>query len=223
MIKVQSRKQIILLTLSIILAVVVLISLFLFSLQQDSDPTSLSNQEQQIPVAPSQPFLVNDSVQQPGTLLVFSNPTGARVVIDAPEEEGGGGTGLDLPVNVTPVRVESIPAGKHHLFISKLGYEFKELEVEVNPGEINRVKVELEEEVVPQPSVVDWKSKLPINRDAYTISYSEMTGILVRMRLQSTTAQEAENEAQVLTDQIKNELEAIGVPTSSEKITWEIE
>jgi hypothetical protein len=223
MIKIESKKQFILLWLTVLLSFIVLVSILLLSSRQTESPTKLSSQEQQIPVTPPQPFLHENSQTAPGKLLVFSNPTGARVLIDAPEEEGGGTASLNLPVNLTPMRVESIPAGIHHLFITKEGYAFKEMDVEIKSGEVTRITVDLEAEVLPQPPTVDWQSKLPINQVNYSVSYSPTTGIIVTMRLTSENPQEAQEEAQNLSDQIRNELELIGVPTTSEKITWRVE
>jgi hypothetical protein len=223
MISLLQNKQYIFLGIAVLLSFIILVSVLLFSGRQAENPIQLTPREQQIPVAQSQPFLNELPEASPGSLLIFSNPTGARVVIDGPEGEGGADLPIDLPVHFTPVRIDSIPAGGHHIFISKEGFQFKELDVEVTPGEITRITVDLEEEALPQPSVINWQNALPITQERYTVSYSPTTGIIVSMRIQSANPQEAQDEAQTLSDQIKNELERIGVPLSSEKITWRIE
>lgn len=222
MIKIQNKQQLITLLFVMILSVLIVISFIWFSIRQEN-ASVLTPEERSLPPAASQTFLIPEpQITEPGTLIVDSVPEDARVVIDTAEEEGGGENSRPVPVNMTPFRVDSIPAGSHHLLISKQGYEYQEMDVTINPGEITRITITLSPQVLPQPPVSEWKSKLPIITDKYSITYSDEIGILIVIKPQSNGS-EVQYEVQELSDEIKDRLDELKVPRTSERITWRIE
>lgn len=109
-----------------------------------SSKTSLSTTEQALPEAKAQKFFDNNSGQY-GILVVTSNPSGARVLIDSEDAEGPSDQ-KPLPVNLTPFKASSVPVGKHNLTVSSPGYNYSVQEITVEPNQITRIQVEL----VPQ-------------------------------------------------------------------------
>lgn len=77
-----------------------------------------------------------------GSLIVDSNPPGARVLIDSPEEEVTS-PGILNPVNTTPFKISSLPVGNHNLFAFLEGYNFTEEPFTITAGQVTRIMFQL--------------------------------------------------------------------------------
>ncbi|MDO8498595.1 MAG: PEGA domain-containing protein [bacterium] len=150
------------------LALIVVSSLFLFSspktikqkivpspspqsVSQSQYYSQLTPEEKRYPEAPPQISFSTGQNSETGLLLITSNPEGARVIIDVPENETNG-TGSapisPVPIKTTPFKVSQIPAGEHNLTAHKQGYIYNSINFKIEANKINRVHFELQ----PLPS-----------------------------------------------------------------------
>lgn len=113
-------------------------------------PTALNPEERNYPEASPQRFFT-DNTNRAGILIVTSNPSGARVMIDSEEAEVSS-TGTVLPVNITPFKASNIPTGKHNLTLFKKGYNLAAEQFEIKPNEITRLDTTL----TPQESNIGY-------------------------------------------------------------------
>jgi serine/threonine-protein kinase len=97
-------------------------------------------------------------VQTSATLGVYTRPTGAKVFID--------GDKLEM---LTPVRTQPVTEGPHHVVIERVGYQPRELDVQLKPGEHRVLDFELSEEASLQPD----KSSATKKKDG---GWSRVTG-----------------------------------------------
>lgn len=79
---------------------------------------------------------------QGATLTVLSEPSGARVIIDPPEEEVATETAV-LAINTTPFKISNIRSGRHIIQSFLEGYVLSSEVIEVNPGISNTVTIKL--------------------------------------------------------------------------------
>lgn len=101
------------------------------------DPTP----EQESQVAPEKPkhahpkstVSPNTVFSHPAELKITSTPDGAKVEID----------GYSEPNWVTPFTAPNLAAGKHTVYVSKLGYMEQQQQVELAAGNVNAVDVQL--------------------------------------------------------------------------------
>lgn len=100
--------------------------------------TSLTSQEKAYPEISAQPFN-NDAKPEKGMLVVTSEPEGARIRIDNPDEEAPDKEGIDLPIHITPFKSTDIPVGKHTLTIGKAGYNLESRMFEIKEGTVTRI------------------------------------------------------------------------------------
>lgn len=84
----------------------------------------------------------NEGNNKFGSLIVDSTPQGARVMIDAKEEEIPTKQ-TSLPINTTPFKVSQIPVGKHVLEVFKQGYNLTTMIVIIESNKISQVNIEL--------------------------------------------------------------------------------
>ncbi len=83
-------------------------------------------------------------VQTSATIAIHTRPTGAKVFID--------GQALEM---LTPVRMQPITAGPHHLVIERTGFQPREIDINLQVGEHHVLEYELLEERSLQPSSKD--------------------------------------------------------------------
>lgn len=127
--------------------ILVLSILFSFFTKPATPPISvqptqkLNPREQLYPEATPQEFFSSDSADV-GTLIVDSNPQGARVVIDTTEEEVPDANNPQ-PVNITPFKITTIPTGAHTLTASKQGYNFVVVDFTIEKGSVTRLMLNL--------------------------------------------------------------------------------
>lgn len=161
-----------------------------------------------------------------GTLIVTSVPDNIKVILDPPESEAPN-TAEYLPVNLTPFRVEQIPVGKHSLFASNEGFEFKEEVFEVKANNVTRVEVKLlpQTSLLPPPSPsLSWVNRMPINTENYSVVYDENTRVITAtIHINNLSATEGQQKAQILFEEIEKLLAEIGVNKNSQKIEFKIE
>ena len=101
----------------------------------------LSKNEQVYPEATTQPYY-SDGSGLTGTLIVTSIEPAVRVRIDDGEEEGPVEP-AGYPIQRTPFKITKMPAGKHMLRAVKPGYLFEIITIEIQPGRIERVEIDL--------------------------------------------------------------------------------
>lgn len=144
---------ILILVLSIGLGVLLLIRIFLGSKEPSSPPPPVIYQqasdkpsstfttiETSYPEAPPQQYRSED--KGTGSLVITSEPEGARILVDSSEEEVPI-DGVVNPINTTPFKVSSIPAGEHYVFAGKPGYNFTETSFSIEEGQLTRVHIQL--------------------------------------------------------------------------------
>lgn len=158
----------VLLIISVILAFIVIGSFLFFSIfapktqtppapviQYSPSPTSfpssqpLTPEEKNYPEAYQQRFFSEDE-NQLGALIVISNPSEARAMIDLAEEEASSDS--TLPVNITPFKVSNMPVGQHNLMLFKTGYNFSTTQFNIEANKVTRLYINL----VPQESNVGY-------------------------------------------------------------------
>jgi len=93
------------------------------------------------PDAASRLITTSLPVQTSATLGVNTRPSGAKVFID--------GEALEM---LTPVRMQPITAGPHHVIIERVGYQPREVDVALRPGEHRVLDFELLEERTLDPA-----------------------------------------------------------------------
>lgn len=148
----------VLFTIVIVLALLVGGSLLYFSvfapktppaapvIQYSPSPTtfvsskSLTPEENSYPEVSPQRFFSEDS-NQSGVLVVTTNPSEARVMIDSEEEEVS--TETTLPVNITPFKISNIPVGQHNLTLFTQGYNFSVVQFKIEANKITRLDITL--------------------------------------------------------------------------------
>lgn len=77
-----------------------------------------------------------------GTLIVNSNPSGVKVIVDSPKSDAPEKY-PQIPENITPFKISNIPEGTYFYFASKDGFDFTEGKFEIKEGEITSVFFEL--------------------------------------------------------------------------------
>lgn len=224
MMKSLSKKEVIIITLVFILGIVVLLSFIFFTFFTKQPAISeYTEAEKKLPHASYQP--IPDPQVRVGALVVTSNPDDARVIISNRGEEYSHSAGEeDGIVNITPFRIDQIAAGTHHLFVSKEGYEFQELDIEIIPDQINRISLSL------LPTVDDaaekkekWVDQLPITESSYSIVYEpDQDTVRVRMTVPDLNAQQYQDAVQELEDEIRQRLLSLGINPSIQKVEWEL-
>jgi hypothetical protein len=108
-------------------------------------PTPISNTNPSIPVnIPEGEEQVFPSAKnnKMGTIVVESNPTGADVIIDAPQAEAPSNYPV-IPANKTPFKLSQIPEGSYIYSATKDGYDLSEGRIEVKPGQTTNVVIQL--------------------------------------------------------------------------------
>jgi hypothetical protein len=205
----------------LVVGIVVLTILFFWKSAQveEKKPDKLNATEQKYPEAPAQPFLSNDP--DTGTLIVTSKIKDIRIMIDAPEEEVATAS-AELPINVNPFKISSIPVGDHNVFAFKEGYELYEKDFIVEKNKITRLEINLIplEKAVGQGSR-SWINKLPLQDQYYYVEYNqEADNIIATLSpppaVQTTKAIQIDFLKKMVIDDLKN----IGVDTDKERIVW---
>lgn len=163
-----------------------------------------------------------------GTLVVNSNPSEARVIIDGAEDEGGNTSPTVLPINQTSFKVSTIPEGKHTLFVSKKGYEFQELSFEIKTNQITRLDLQLSPmATLPLASTVpldEWKKKLPITTPEYVLEYDNQKNVVkATLKISDSNAEGLQQKAQLLYGQLNDKLRELGADVDQVKIEFKIE
>lgn len=152
------KPQAILISFIILIAIAVFISLVYFSFKQPSPlpssitptvppPTEqLSAQEKNYSEAPLQPF-PSPTQKGQGILVVTSDPSGARILIDVPEADTvpkkDTPTIKPIPVKITPFKMSNIPAGTHTLSAYKEGYLYTSQTFTIEANEVTRVEIKM--------------------------------------------------------------------------------
>ena len=104
------------------------------------------------PDAATAPKMVTTAlpVQTSATIAIYTRPTGAKVFID--------GDVLDA---LTPVRMQPVTAGPHHVVIERVGCQPRELDVSLKVGEHRVLDFELPEERSLQPGTAPTPTPTP--------------------------------------------------------------
>lgn len=219
-----SKKEIIIYLITIILVLLVLVTFVFFNFMAKSDPDqNLTSEETNIPVVEYTPENIPDPTIQTGSLIVTSNPVGARVLIDEPEGEVASTT-IVATVYETPFRIEQIATGRHTISVAKEGYEMQEIIVDVLTNQISRVTINL----LPTSDgflekKAAWKAQLPIIEESYSIEYDANSDtVYVRMMIPDLPAQEYMEAAQNIEDETRERLKQLGISTSIQKVEWEL-
>lgn len=71
---------------------------------------------------------------QPGRIQITSEPSGAVVRLDSPEGNG---------IGETPYEAQGVLSGKHTVYVTRSGYEPKNVDVDVEPNGVSRVHLTL--------------------------------------------------------------------------------
>lgn len=137
------------LVIALLLAIVILGSVLLIPAKKPPqkqpilqiEPSTLTPQERIYREAAPQPF-PSPAATQSSTLIVTSNPDGVRVMIDPPEEEASG-TSTEIPVNITPFKITTIPVGEHTLTAFKKGYNLYSTKFTISADKVTRLDIDL--------------------------------------------------------------------------------
>jgi hypothetical protein len=123
------------------------------------------------PPAQPQEFVEQLSTQT-GSLAINSNIEAVKVTIDAEEVQS---PEFFAPENTTPFLIESLPAGKHTIRASKLGYLNQTLPIEVSTNKLTDITVILE--VDPSlDSIQEAIKEMPVSTDEYFIEHLDSIG-----------------------------------------------
>ncbi|OGE31052.1 hypothetical protein A2631_05220 [Candidatus Daviesbacteria bacterium RIFCSPHIGHO2_01_FULL_44_29] len=105
----------------------------------------MTPEEKTYPTAPPQQF--DQPSEEVGGLVVTTNPSQARVLVDAVDAEGEAPVispqVTPPPTKLTPFTMTNIPVGAHRLSIFKKGYLEKTVPFEIKVDEITRIDIEL--------------------------------------------------------------------------------
>lgn len=199
----------------------IITSLFLLIIKdqggKDKIVDRLTQSEQKYPEAPAQPFLTES--QEQGILVVSSQIKDIRIMVDSPEEEVSISS-KEIPVNINPFKISSIPIGKHNLFAFKEGYEIFETDFIIEKDKVTRLSVNL----IPLSSAQNndpkvWISKLPVQDQYYYADYDSVKQRIV-VTLNPPPAVETTKDIQIefLKKVVLNDLKNLGINIS--QVEW---
>lgn len=208
-----SKKSLFLIA-SLALVIIILVILTLLSPRKDLPPD-----QSQLPEAKPQLFNNPETIAK-GSLVVTTNQSDVRVVIDAPHEEVSTDTQA-APVNIAPFKISSIPAGKHTLTAFKEGFVYYEKEFEINPNQTTTIDIHL----TPLLTITDpkekWISMLPI-KDQYYLAEYDRSSDSINVTLNPPPAVQVDRQTQVefLKKVVIERLGEYGIDTNNQKINW---
>jgi len=215
--------------LLIVLVIVSLVSVITKPVQESTPP--LTTEEGRMPEAPRQPFPTAEN-QHYGALIVTSNVSETRVLIDVSEDEVAEVPSQEQNIipatSITPFKISRIPVGKHTLTAAKPGYYLTTIPFEITANQVTRVTISLDSLTTPPSDTTEeefhygeWIKKLPITDPYYYIEYNKDNDtIRANLYPPPSFSQTTQEQVEQLKTEVQQKLQTIGVDLTKETIEW---